>query len=302
MTPWDPEVVARIHHLNLVAKRVVDGLMHGAHRSLRLGANVEFADYKEYTPGDPLRSLDWRVYAKRDRLVTKRYEAETEIACTLVVDLSADLSTGEEGKSLLPSLEGSKLGSGICLAACLAAYLHRQGEPVGLALLGGDKEERVYLPPRTNKSHMAQLFRILAEARAGGRADLGQALGELAPRMRRRSLVVLVSDFMEEPDSWIPLLSGFGRRQTDLVGFHLMDRREMSLDYAQPLIFFSPEGGVDLAVDPVAASGEFVEVVEEFRQEVQQGLRAFGGRYYPCWTDEPLEKALRPMIGGRPCA
>ena len=122
MTPWDPELLARIHHLHLVAKRVVDSLQHGAHRSLQLGSAVEFSDYQEYCPGDPLKNLDWKVLGRTDRLVIRRFEAETELACNLVVDVSGDLGTGSSGRSDRPALDGSKYGHSLCLAASLAKW------------------------------------------------------------------------------------------------------------------------------------------------------------------------------------
>lgn len=297
MTPWDPEVLGRIRHLQLVSKRVVDSLLQGAHRSLRLGSAVEFADYQEYSPGDSIRHLDWKALARTDRLVIKRFEAETELVCNLVVDVSGDLATGHAEGRGRPPLDGTKFGFAICLAATLAAYLQRHGEPVGLSVIGGDAVVRI--PARPGKSHLAQIHRRLAEVRPGGVADLGLRLAELAPGMRRRSLVVVISDFMEETDSWMGALGGFGRRNTDLVGFHMLDRREMDLDFAEPRVLYSPEGGADITLDPVGARQEFREVAAAWRQEVKGAFVRQGGRCYESYSDRPIEEVLRRMIGGR---
>ena len=176
MTLWDPEVLDRIHHLHLVARQVVDGHLHGQQKALRTGTDVEFADYVEYTPGAPLKSLDWRVLGRLDRYVIRRYQAESELACTLIIDASADLGTGETGRYERPPLEGSKFGYAITLAATLAWFFHRQQEPVGLYVMGGTGEGVRVIPPRAGRSHMGLIFGILADLRPGGIADIGTAL------------------------------------------------------------------------------------------------------------------------------
>ncbi len=298
LTPWEPEVLARIHHLHLVARRVVEGVLHGAHRSRRLGPNVEFADYKEYSAGDPLRDLDWRVLARSDRLVVKRYEAETELACTLVLDASGDTGTGDQAvRGKLPP-RGSKLSYGVALAATLAYFLHLHGEPVGLVVLGGEGVRQSWIPPRGGRQHLSMIFASLASVRAGGRADLAEGLARFSPRVPRRGLVALITDFMEPSDRWHPALGGLARRRADLVAFHLLDRRELTMDYDRPLVVFSPEGGEALPIDPGGDHGEFNQVVGEWLDEVKGTVLGQGGRYLPTWTDLPLESVLRRVIQG----
>ncbi len=298
MTLWDPEALSRIQYLHLAATRVVDGLLHGHHRSRRLGADVEFADYKEYSPGDPLRDLDWRVLARSDRYVVRRYEAETDLACYILFDGSGDLATGSRSPYGRPPLEGSKFGYALTLAATLATFLQRHQEPVGLLVMGGAGGPSTVVPARTGRTHLAQIIGALASLVPGGVADLGRAVARVAPHIRRRSLVTVVSDFMEPPEGWVPSLAALARRRTDLVAFHVLDRQELSLDYEQPLVFYSPEGGGELIVDPLSAAADFGEVVSGFLGEVRSAVRSHRGRYYPAWTDTPLHRALRPMIAG----
>jgi uncharacterized protein (DUF58 family) len=298
LTPWEPEVLARIHHLDLVARRVVEGVLHGAHKSRRIGPNVEFADYKDYSPGDPLRDLDWRVLARSDRLVVKRYEAETELACTLVLDASGDTGTGDQAVHGRLPPQGSKLAYGVALAATLAYFLSVHGEPVGLAILGGENVRQPWIPPRGGRQHLALLFASLASVRAGGRADLAKGVANFAPRVPRRGLVALITDFMEDAESWSPALRGLARRRADLVAFHLLDRKELSLDYDRPLVVFSPEGGQALPIDPGGDRGEFNRVVSDWFDEVRGSVVGQGGRYFPTWTDLPLEDVLRRVIHG----
>ncbi len=299
MRAVEPDVLSRLRHLSLVATRTVDGVMAGSHRARRLGANVEFAEYKDYTPGDPLRDLDWKVLAKTDRLVTRRYQAETELACHLILDASGDLGTGREGVHSRPPLEGSKFGYALCVTATLAAYLERQGEPVGLHIVAGEGVEQRSIPPRGGKRHLSQIFLALAQLRPGGKADLAATLGPIAEQTRRRSLVTVVSDLMEEPESWLKQVRAFSGRKTDFVAIQLADRKELSLSFEVPAIFVSPEDGSTLAVDPVGAASEFSEVVESFFQEIRLGVRQEGGRHIMTWTDAPMDFALRRLIGGQ---
>ncbi|MCA9491864.1 MAG: DUF58 domain-containing protein [Myxococcales bacterium] len=295
--PWDARVLARVRHLHLRARTLTAELLTGEHRSRRVGQAVEFADYQEYLPGMDLRGLDWRVWGRTDKLVVKRFETETELPCTIVLDLSGDLATaGTTEAGGLPDLERSKAGYAITLAATLAYYLHLHGEPVGLELIAGSDARFASLPPRGGRNHVQLLFLALASARPGGVAGLLPALGRVGARTRRRSWVGIITDGMEEPSTWLPALGAFARRSTDLRLFHVFDRREWKLAYDQPSMFYSPEGGEELAVDPVGAASAFAEVVREYVDEVRGGVIRFGGRWIPVPTDLPMEQVLRSAI------
>lgn len=298
---WDSAVLARVRHLHLRARMLTAALLAGEHRSRRVGQAIEFADYQEYQPGMDLRGLDWRVWGRTDRYVIKRFETETELPCTVVLDLSGDLSTGQRGRaSALPDLEGTKAGYAITLAATLLYFLHRHGEPVGLELVAGAGTSFRSLPPRSGRNHLQLLFHELARARPGGAADLLPALTRVGSRTRRRSWVALVTDGMEEPSRWLPALGAFARRGADLRLFHLYDRREWTMDFDRPALFFSPEGGEPLAVDPSGAASAFAEVAREYVNEVRSGVVRFGGRYLPVPTDLPLEQVLQAAITDQP--
>lgn len=291
-------MLARIGALHLRARQATAGLLHGAHRSDRVAANVEFADYKEYTAGDPLRDLDWKVLARADRLVVRRHHAETELRTFLLLDASGDLGTGAAGRYRLPPLEGSKFGYAITLAATLAYLLHKRGEPVGLLTLGGRGVAWPYIPPRASPAHLAQIFAALASLAPAGRASLDQGIRELGSRIQRRSLVILLSDFMEEPSVWGPALLALGQRRADVRAIHLYDRREWALDYREPMRFFSPEGGEVLPVDPGGAREAFREVVEEYLGEVREALARTRGHHLLAASDEPLDRVLARVLAG----
>jgi hypothetical protein len=297
---WDPDVLARVRHLHLRARFLTAAWLDGEHRSRRVGQAVEFADYQEYQPGMDLRRLDWRVAGRTDRYVVKRFETETELPCAVVLDLSGDLGTGGRGRSVLggalPDLDKSKAGYAITLAATLLYFLHLHGEPVGLELLAGATPAGSSAPPRGGRNHLQRLFLMLASARPGGVGGLDRALAKVGARTRRRSFVGVITDGMEEPSTWLPGLQAFARRGADLRLFHVFDRREWRLDFDRPSLFYSPEGGDPLAVDPVGAAGAFREVVAEYVQEVRTGVVAAGGRWLPVPTDLPMEQVVRSAV------
>lgn len=300
MTPqiWDPEVLARLQHLHLRARQLVAGLGIGGHPSVRIARNVEFADYKEYSPGDPIRDLDWRVYGRSDRLVVRRQQAETELAVTFIVDASADMATGQQGRSRLPDLETTKYGVAATLTATMAYYLQRRTEPVGLAILGGDGVQHRWIPPRRGRNHLARIITALAAVRPSGSDVLAEGFAELGKRMRTRSMIVVVSDLMEEPDAWGPQLVALTRRQTDLRVAHITDRQEMTLDYPRSARFYSLEGGSQLAIEPDAVKDAYSEVVAEYQLEVRRWLGRRGALQVPVHTDLPLDGALSRLLQG----
>ena len=297
---WDAVVLARIRRLHLRARHLVAAILQGEHRSRQVGQAVEFADYQEYMPGMDLRNLDWRVYARTDRYVIKRFETETEMPCSIVLDLSGDLGTGQAGRVAYPDLERGKASYGIVLAATLLYFLHRHGEPVGLEIVAGAGTSQSSFPARGGRNHLQRLFAQLAAARPGGVADLASTLRRVGGRTRRRSWVAVITDGMEEPGRWLPALSAFARRGADVRLFHLYDRGEWSLSFRQPALFFSPEGGTELAVDPAGAASAFRDVVREYVDEVRAGVTRFGGRYLPVPTHRPLEQVLRSAILDQP--
>lgn len=297
---YDPRVLARVRHLHLRARVLTNSYLMGEHRSRRVGQAVEFADYQEYLPGMDLRGLDWRVWARSDRYVVKRFETETELPCNLVLDLSADLGTGQGARhrraAELPDLDRSKAGYAITLMATLAYYLHCHGEPVGLEIVGGEGMSFRSLPPRSSRNHLRLIFMALATARPSGRADLASALARVGARTRRRSLVAIATDGMEEPSTWLPSLGAFARRGADLRLFHLYDAREWALDFSRPAMFYSPEGGEELAVDPLGAQSAFDEVVREYVEEVRSGVVRWGGRHVLVPTHQPMDLVIRDAI------
>ncbi len=285
--PWDPRVLERVRHLHLHARQAVAGIWHGSQRSIHVGHDVEFADYKPYDFGDSLRDVDWRVLARSDRLVVRRYRAETELPVTIVLDASADLGSTP-----------AKLDVALRLAATLAYLLHLDGEPVGLTIGAGEGVAIRRLPPRRGRRHLAQLFLLLASVRPAGRAGLDTLFREVGAHLGARTLVAVVSDFMEEPGGWTGSLAALTRQKVDLRAFHVWDPAELELRYDSPLRLRSPETNEELPVDPAAARGAFGEVVTEFFEEVRSAVHARRGRHYEVPVGADLTAVLARFLAG----
>lgn len=302
--PWDPEVIHRISTLSVRARQQVDGLRLGVHASRRVSANVEFADYKEYSPGDPLRDLDWRVAARSDRLVVRRHRAEDELGCLIVVDASADLLTGKasawpRGEARRPPLDGSKWGYALVLAASLAWALSRRGEPVGLHVVGGADVPWAHLPPRAGDAQLARILAVLASARPAGRAELGAALAGVGTRVRPRTLVVLISDLMEEPAAWGPALAGYREHRIDLRVVHVHDPAEWRFAVEGPARYRSPEGGPALPADPADVRAGIEAVVSDYLREVRASVHAARGLHLLAPSDAPMVPLIGRVLEGR---
>jgi len=268
------------------------------HASVKVARNIEFADYKEYSPGDPIRDLDWRVAARTDRLVVRRQQAERELSVTFVLDASGDLGTGTSGMYNRPSLEGSKFGTAITLIATMAWYLQRRGEPVGLVVLAGDQVPFSWLPPRRSPAHLVRMFSTLASIVPAGRADLATEFSKLGQRFARRSAVVLVSDLMEDPALWGPQLATLQERRVDVRVAHLYDGKEWALDFKKPVRFFSPEGGSALPIDPVSVQKVYQGVVEDYLVEVRGWLGSRRAQHVLVDTNKPIDRPLTQLLQG----
>ncbi|MFH1464490.1 MAG: DUF58 domain-containing protein [Pseudomonadota bacterium] len=297
MILWEPEVLARIRHLTLTARATVDGIHHGLHPSRAVGGAAEFEDYKEYTPGDPLRDLDWRVAARSDRLVIRRHRGESLLPSWIALDCSGDMGTGQGRPGARPPLDAGKLGYALTLSATLAWYLTLQGEPVGLCLLGGQGSPWELLQPRRGRRHLGRVLGCLASVSAAGRAELGVGLASLAGHLHRSSLVVLVSDLMEPTEAWAPALLGLARRKSEARVLHVLDPAELDLRFPRAARLFSPEGGPDRPVDPAELRPGFREVVRAWRAEVEGAVLAGRGAYVAVPTDRPLAEPLLRLLG-----
>ena len=278
-----PETVERFGNLELIARGIVEGYISGLHQSPHHGFSVEFAEYREYVPGDPIRHIDWTIYGRNDRLVIRQYEQETNLRATIVLDCSTSL----DFKSRSPL---TKFQYACYTAAALVYLLNRQQDAVGLVT----HAERIgkFFPPRTSAAAVREMLLHLDQARPAGRTGLASAYHALAEQLPRRSLVILLTDLFDETGAVLRALRHFRHRRHEVMLFHLLDEAELNFPY-QGLIEFQ-----DLE------TAERMEVEAELvRDAVQAGVREFVSTYRKACADarieyhvlntaEPFEKAL----------
>ncbi|MBL9202775.1 MAG: DUF58 domain-containing protein [Opitutaceae bacterium] len=285
----DPQALMMIRSLELRARAVVEGFWNGLHRSPFHGFSVEFTEYRQYTPGDDPRYLDWRVYARSDRYFIKKYEDETNLRVHLVTDLSRSMGYGSKGIT--------KAAYAATLAATLAYFLHLQGDAVGLMTF--DEQVREYLPARHRLGHLRQLMLAL-EKPAGGRAtDLVSPLEKIAGLIRRRAMVALISDFLAPLDKLERSLIALSAGGHELTVFHLADPAELDLGIEAPALFEDVENARTVYIDPAAAREGYVRKYRAHAEALQAICRKLGVAYHALTTAQPMEIALFEFLQAR---
>ncbi|HEX9754705.1 MAG TPA: DUF58 domain-containing protein [Gemmatimonadales bacterium] len=283
----DPKVLATIGSLELLARTVVDGFLHGLHRSARLGLSMEFAEHRPYMPGDDIRRIDWRVFGRTDRYYVKEYEAETNVSVTLLLDLSASMAFGTGPLT--------KLDYGRYLTACLAWFSARQRDRIGLALF--DREIVEYIPPSTR--HLQQVLYAIDRLRPGRRGDLATPLRQVAERARRRGLMVVVSDFYEEPDRVRDAIALLRATGADVLAFHLLDPAELEFPFEAASVFEDLESGERLPVIPVDQRARYRDLLRTHLAELGRRMAASRVDYAMVDTSRPLDFALYEYLARR---
>lgn len=277
-----PELLAGVEDLDLVARWLVEGFMHGLHRSPYVGFSVDFASHREYIPGDDLRHLNWKLFARSDRIYIKQYDAETNVDLHLVVDASGSMTVGDG--------PASKLRYAAMLAASLAHLASQQRDTVGLTIFADQVLE--HYTARSNLDHRLAVLSALARARPHPRADSARTLHEVAELMPRRGLVVLISDLYYEPDDVLSACDHFRHYGHDLLVFQILTPLErcMALDGAVKLV--DAESGEILETIAHEIRASYTSAVEDWLQSLHRGCLARGIDHRLFTTDEPLEKAL----------
>ncbi|HUF12871.1 MAG TPA: DUF58 domain-containing protein [Longimicrobiales bacterium] len=287
-----PAELAELGGLELVARRVVEGFIAGMHSSPFRGFSVEFAEHRMYQPGDDLRHVDWRMYGRSDRYYVKQFEEETNLRASVLLDASASMGWSSE-----PAKLPSKLWYASRLAACIALLLVRQGDAVGLTVF--DDAVRARIRPRGGRRHWSEIVRALSLARAHGRTETGAPLREVAARLRRRGLVVLVSDLLIDPDETLLALRFLRHRGHEVIVFHLLDPGEKRLPAVADARFVEPETGEEMAVRVSDIRLEYEAAVKSAIAEWQRQLQPHGIDYVLIETDQPLTVALRAYLNKR---
>jgi uncharacterized protein (DUF58 family) len=287
-----PQELAALGGLEFVARHVVEGFLVGLHRSPHRGFSVEFAEHRAYQPGDDLRYVDWRMYARSDRHYVKQFEEETNLRAYLLVDASASMAWSSSPGELPPKLWYAKQ-----LSACLALLLLRQGDAVGL--IGFDEKIREHIGPRGGRRHWHDLLRALEPLDATGRTEAANALRDIAGRLPRRGLVVLCSDLLVDPESTRLALQFLRHRGHEVLVFHILDPGELELPGDRDARFVDPETGEELPVSVAHLRNEYREAVERAIEEWRRALVPLGIDYTLLETDQPLVHALRTYLRKR---
>ncbi|GHC47027.1 DUF58 domain-containing protein [Roseibacillus persicicus] len=286
------ETMGALRRIEWQARKRKQGTLTGRHSSPDKGASVEFAEHREYAPGDDTRNLDWRVMAKSDRNVIRQYIEETNLRATLAVDLSG--SMGYQGDQA----ELSKVDYAKQLAAALAYIFVKQGDGAGLVTF--DSSVKTFLRSGSRPSQVRQILEELYPAEAGSDTDLGGVLHEVAERIPRRGLVVLVSDLFDEPDKIVEALHHFDYRQHELVVFHLLAEEELTFPFKKFQRFKDLEGVEEmLRIDPQAVRAAYLERLRAFVKRIESACGKMRADYVAVNTKTPVRDTLLEYFGGR---
>lgn len=286
----DPEVLAQITNLALRSRRLVEGAISGIHRSPFHGFNVEFAEYREYAPGDDLRRLDWRVFARTDRHYIKQYEEESNVRVQFVVDASASMRY--KGSAAL-----SKFDYAATLVVSLSMLLARQQDPVGLVLF--DEDQGKALPASTTQAQIHLISEVLQDCQPARKTELGGLLQSLADQIRRRSVMIIVSDLLTDLPKLYDGLDRLRYSGHEILLMQVLNRDEMELPFDGPTIFEDMEGDEELFAEPWAFRKSYQQAMQNFVAEVRQECGARGFDHVKFLTDEPLGDALSFFLHAR---
>ena len=287
----DPRTLAKLSGLQLRARRIVEGYVAGLHRSPHHGFSIEFAEHREYAPGDDLRYLDWKVFGRTDKFYLKQFEDETNLGCHVVFDTSESMSFQGPHAAL------SKLDYARCLAASLAWLVLKQQDAVGLVTY--DQQVRAEVPPSNNASHLHQVIRVLEECRPQSRTATGAVLQQLAQRLRKRAVVVLISDLLCETPELLTGLRALHRHRHDVLVMHVMDPAELSFPFDRPTRFQGLEQFPEVVADPRVLRRAYLAELERHLASVQRACRECEIDYRLVSTDEPLDRALTSFLSQR---
>jgi uncharacterized protein (DUF58 family) len=283
----DPTVLARVGNLELVARSVVDGFINGIHRSPFFGASVDFAEHRGYVPGDDIRRVDWKLYARTDRYYIKEYEADSNSNFAVVLDVSKSMGFGTRGIT--------KLDYGRMLAGCLTYLVHRQRDRVGFVAFDNDIVEHV--PP--SAKHMDTVLHVLDRLKPAQPGNLKVPLHKIAEHFGRRGVLVVVSDFYEEPDAVMEAIGPLRFRGHDLIVFHLLDPAELDFSFTEPSAFEDLESGVQIPVVPDKLAEQYRELVQAHIAGLTERFSANRVDYALVNTSSPLDHALFTYLTAR---
>ncbi|MBI3461529.1 MAG: DUF58 domain-containing protein [Planctomycetes bacterium] len=287
----DPEALSRLKNLTLAARLVVEGFFAGMHKSPHKGFSVEFAEHREYTPGVDPRHIDWRVYGRRDKLYVKQYEEETSLRCYLLLDKSASMGYKSDGSKL------TKLEYGSFLAASLAYLMSFQHDAVGLITY--DTGVRGRIPPRQGPGHLRVVMEQLEDTTPGGETSLAETFHQLAETIKRRALVVVISDLFDDPDAVVAALKHFRHKKHEVIIFHTLDPAELSFPFDDITLIEDLETKREVMSDPRAFRKAYLEEFDRFATTIRGGCLGSQIDYGVAHTDQRFDAFLGRYLATR---
>lgn len=279
----------RIKNLEMRAKIVVEGFMSGLHRSPYHGFSVEFTDYRQYSVGDDLRYLDWKLFARRDRYYIKRFEDETNLRCYLLVDMSKSMGYGSQ--------EFTKFEYAKTMAATLAWFLNHQRDAVGVVTFGDRIIDMV--PPRFRTGHLRRLMMTLEKSTSGNSTDIAAPLEQIAQTVSKRGLVILISDLLAPAEQLEKQLGYLRSRGHDVVILRTLDPTEVNFEFDQATMFHDLETDQEIYVDPKSAAEEYKQRFSDHENSIKKTCAQLGVDFFQIQTDQPLEIALFDLLQAR---
>ncbi|MDP6878981.1 MAG: DUF58 domain-containing protein [Candidatus Marinimicrobia bacterium] len=285
----DPEVVAKLNNMKLRARLVVEGYLIGHHKSPYHGFSVEFAEHRAYGHGDEVRHIDWKLFGKTDRYYVKRFEEETNVRSYILLDKSQSMS--------FSSGSITKLAYGSYLSAALSYLMLNQKDAMGLVLF--DEKIKKFIPPRAKTSHSNIIMSALEKIKAGNDTQIRPVLNSMADRIRKRGLVILISDLLDDPEQVLMGLNNFKYNKQEVIVFHLVDRKEYDFDFTDRTQFNDMETGATITTDPWHIRSAYKDQINESIKNYRQGCRNLKIDYVQIFTDQPLDIALNQYLNKR---
>ncbi len=293
----DPKFLARISRLEIKARLIVEGFISGLHRSPYHGFSVEFAEHREYVPGDDIRHVDWKVFGRSDRYYIKQYEEETNLKCHVLLDVSQSMAYPHAPGGAHEGDRVSKFEYGTFVAAGLSYLLLRQQDAVGLALF--DDRLRTLVNPSSNPSHLQALLGEMEESQLREKTDVGSIFHELADRIKKKGLILIVSDLFDDLEHIKRGLKHLRYKGHEVIVFHILDRDELTFPFQRMTLFEGLEGMPDLLANPQSLRDAYLEELDEFLVEVRKVCRDIRIDYVQLDTADHLDVALSAYLAKR---
>ncbi len=285
----DPLIVAKLDNMALRARLVVEGYLIGQHKSPYHGFSVEFAEHRAYGSGDEIRHIDWKLYGKTDRYYVKRYEEETNLRSYILLDTSQSMTYGSGAIT--------KLEYGSYLSAALTHLMLNQRDAMGLVLF--DEKIRKFIPPRAAPSHANIIMGALDKIQSANDTQIRPTLDYMAERIKKRGLVILISDLLDDPDQVLMGLNHFRYNKQEMIVFHLLDRQELEFQFGDRTKFRDLETDETITTEPWHIRSAYQELIEMHQRKYRLGCRNQRIDYVPLFTDQPLDLALNEYLNKR---